>query len=120
MKQELEFKIEGKEWVSLQDAAFNKLNKKAKIDGFRPGKAPREIFEKNNLEVGLIEVDIEGFEQNFLTNKNEILLETVHSTTGATGNYISSPVIKVNTALDNTLIIDNTNIFLFDFSHKIT
>ena len=28
MKQELEFKIEGKEWVSLQDAAFNKLNKK--------------------------------------------------------------------------------------------
>ena len=27
MKQELEFKIEGKEWVSLQDAAFNKLNK---------------------------------------------------------------------------------------------
>ena len=52
---------------------------------------------------------IRGFEQNFLTNKNEILLETVHSTTVATGNYISSPVIKVNTALDNTLIIDNTN-----------
>ena len=46
MKQELEFKIEGKEWVSLQDAAFNKLNKKAKIDGFRPGKAPRDMFEK--------------------------------------------------------------------------
>ena len=30
MKQELEFKIEGKEWVSLQDAAFEKLNKKIK------------------------------------------------------------------------------------------
>ena len=46
MKQELEFKIEGKEWVSLQDEAFNKLNKSAKIDGFRPGKAPRAMFEK--------------------------------------------------------------------------
>ena len=46
MKQELEFKIEGKEWVSLQDEAFNKLNKNAKIDGFRPGKAPRAMFEK--------------------------------------------------------------------------
>ena len=46
MKQELEFKIEGKEWVSLQDEAFNKLNKDAKIDGFRPGKAPRAMFEK--------------------------------------------------------------------------
>jgi len=46
MKQELEFKIEGKEWVSLQDEAFNKLNKSAKIDGFRPGKAPGAMFEK--------------------------------------------------------------------------
>ena len=46
MKQELVFKIEGKEWVNLQDDAFNKLNKDAKIDGFRPGKASREMFEK--------------------------------------------------------------------------
>lgn len=46
MKQELEFKIEGKEWGTLQDNAFTKLNKDAKIDGFRPGKAPRAMFEK--------------------------------------------------------------------------
>ena len=46
MKQELEFKIEGNEWGKLQDEAFNKLNKNAKIDGFRPGKATREMFEK--------------------------------------------------------------------------
>lgn len=46
MKQELEFKIEGKEWGKLQDDAFNKLNKNAKVDGFRPGKASREMFEK--------------------------------------------------------------------------
>ena len=46
MKQELEFKVEGIEWEKLQDEAFNKLNKSAKIDGFRPGKAPRNVFEK--------------------------------------------------------------------------
>lgn len=46
MKQELEFKIEGNEWGKLQDEAFAKLNKNAKIDGFRPGKAPRAMFEK--------------------------------------------------------------------------
>ena len=46
MKQELEFKIEGKEWGNLQEEAFNKLNKNAKIDGFRPGKASRAMFEK--------------------------------------------------------------------------
>jgi len=47
MKEELVLKLEGKEWGNLQDEAFNKVNKKAKIDGFRPGKAPREIYEKN-------------------------------------------------------------------------
>ena len=46
MKQELEFKVEGIEWEKLQEEAFNKLNKTAKIDGFRPGKAPRNVFEK--------------------------------------------------------------------------
>ena len=46
MKQEFSLKLEGKEWVSLQDSAFAKVNKKAKVDGFRPGKAPRDMYEK--------------------------------------------------------------------------
>jgi len=46
MKQEFSFKIEGIEWEKLQDSAFEKVNKKAKIDGFRPGKAPRNVYEK--------------------------------------------------------------------------
>ena len=46
MKQEFSLKVEGKEWVSLQDSAFEKVSKKAKVDGFRPGKAPREMYEK--------------------------------------------------------------------------
>lgn len=46
MKQEFNLEVKGKEWVSLQDAAFEKVNKDAKIDGFRPGKAPRSMYEK--------------------------------------------------------------------------
>ena len=46
MKQEFNLVVKGKEWVSLQDEAFEKVNKKAKIDGFRPGKAPRSMYEK--------------------------------------------------------------------------
>ena len=46
MKQEFSLKVEGKEWVRLQDTAFEKVNKDAKIDGFRPGKAPRNMYEK--------------------------------------------------------------------------
>ena len=39
-------KIEGKEWEDALDKAFKKANAKAKIDGFRPGKAPKNIFIK--------------------------------------------------------------------------
>ena len=46
MKQEFSLNLKGKEWVSLQDSAFEKVSKKAKVDGFRPGKAPREMYEK--------------------------------------------------------------------------
>ncbi len=46
MKQEFNFKLEGKEWEELQEQAFAKVNKKAKIDGFRPGKAPKNIYIK--------------------------------------------------------------------------
>ena len=43
---ELTIKVEGKEWKDAIDAAFAKANKKVKIDGFRPGKAPKEVFLK--------------------------------------------------------------------------
>ena len=47
-KNELEIiiKIEGKEWEDALDKAYDKASKKAKIDGFRPGKAPRAMYEK--------------------------------------------------------------------------
>lgn len=43
---EITIKIEGKEWEEAMDKAFQKANKNAKIDGFRPGKAPKDIFIK--------------------------------------------------------------------------
>ena len=43
---EVTIKIEGKVWENALDQAFEKANKKVKIDGFRPGKAPKEVFIK--------------------------------------------------------------------------
>ena len=43
---EINIKVEGKEWEDALDKAFVKANAKAKIDGFRPGKAPKEVFLK--------------------------------------------------------------------------
>ncbi len=64
MREEVNFKLEGKEWVELQDKAFEKLNKKDNIDGFRPGKAPRDIFEK---KYGKQEIILEAADE--ATNK---------------------------------------------------
>ncbi len=46
-KHEFTIKMEGKEWEEAQDKAFLKRNKNAKIDGFRPGKAPKDVFIKH-------------------------------------------------------------------------
>lgn len=46
MAKEITIKVEGKEWEEAMDKSFKKANKNAKIPGFRPGKAPKEIFLK--------------------------------------------------------------------------
>ena len=46
MKKDISYKVTGKEWDEAKDKAFNKLNAKHTIDGFRQGKAPRSMFEK--------------------------------------------------------------------------
>ena len=46
MKKVVNYKVEGKEWEEAKNKAFEKIVKKVKVDGFRQGKCPRNIFEK--------------------------------------------------------------------------
>ena len=43
---EIVIKVEGEKWEKALDRAFKEANSKAKIDGFRPGKAPKSVFIK--------------------------------------------------------------------------
>jgi trigger factor len=43
---EVTVKIEGESWTQAIDKAFAEKQKTVKVDGFRKGKVPREIFEK--------------------------------------------------------------------------
>lgn len=43
---EITIKVEGLEWEKAIDQAFDRAIKKTKIDGFRSGKAPKEVFMK--------------------------------------------------------------------------
>ena len=46
MKKEFTIEVKGKEWEEALDKAFQKAVKNVKIDGFRKGKAPKDIFLK--------------------------------------------------------------------------
>lgn len=43
---EIEIKLEGESWTKCLDNAFKKKNKEVKIDGFRKGAAPKEVYLK--------------------------------------------------------------------------
>ncbi len=45
-KHELRTKVEGQKWNEALDKSFQKKVKEVKIDGFRKGKAPRDVYEK--------------------------------------------------------------------------
>lgn len=51
---EVIIEINGDEWEKILDETFKKVIKKVKIDGFRPGKAPREVFEKKYGKAALV------------------------------------------------------------------
>ena len=46
-EKEIIIKIEGADWEKILDEAFKKANRKAKIAGFRPGKAPKNVYIKH-------------------------------------------------------------------------
>lgn len=45
-EKEIVIKIEGKKWDEKVEQAYQKASKKVKIDGFRPGHAPKDVFYK--------------------------------------------------------------------------
>lgn len=68
---EVIIKIDGEEWQKAMDKAFKKLNKDAKIDGFRPGKAPKEMYIK---KYGMTSIYMEAAEES-LNKAYELMLE---------------------------------------------
>ncbi len=50
---EIEIKVEGKQWEEAKDKAYKKASSKVTIDGFRKGKAPKDVFLKKYGEESL-------------------------------------------------------------------
>ena len=89
---EVKVKIEGKEWKEALEKAFVKANKKAKIDGFRPGKAPKDMFiKKYGMESLYMEAGDLVIEKAYMNviNENKDL------------ELVAQPDIKLNSVDDD-------------------
>ena len=50
MRKEISKKLEGAAWEKEIEKAYEKASKNFKVDGFRPGHAPKDIFMKKYKE----------------------------------------------------------------------
>lgn len=61
---EVKIEIKGDEWKKEIDKAFDKVIKEVKIDGFRQGKAPRNIYEQKYGKSSLVVEAVDNAMQN--------------------------------------------------------
>ncbi len=92
MEKEIIIKIDGENWKEALDKAFKKLNKTAKIDGFRPGKAPKEVFIK---KYGMTSLYMEASE-SLLDKAYEMMLKE-----NKDDDIVAQPAINVNAVTDD-------------------
>lgn len=86
--------IEGEEWQKAIDKAFKKKNKDVKIDGFRKGNAPKDIYLKNfGLESLFMDaVDMvadEAFQKIDMADKVGLVVEPQIDITEIDGNKVT-------------------------------
>lgn len=73
---EIEITIDGKEWESILDKSFKKKNKDVKIDGFRKGNAPKDVYIKKfgieSLYMDAVDMAVDPAYRKLLENKEMV------------------------------------------------
>jgi len=77
---EIKVKIEGEKWNKAKEDAFNKVQKEIRIDGFRKGKAPKDIIIKKygeeNLWLDAADMCIQEAYQNMVEENKDLEIVT--------------------------------------------
>ena len=85
-RHELSFTVEGEIWTKEINKAFESIRKNVKVDGFRPGKVTKEVFDKKfGKEDYLIQAANVMIEQKF----SEVMSENKYK-------LVADPQIKIN------------------------
>lgn len=94
-------KVDGKDWKECLDKTFDEAIKKVKIDGFRPGKAPKSVFlKKYGIESLYNEaankaIDI-AYSKVLVDNKDDMM------------NIVARPDISLNDINENEVVFEFT------------
>lgn len=99
---EVTITIDGDEWQKILDDTFKKVNKTVKIDGFRPGKAPRNIFEKKYGKATIVSQAVEDQMQEAYKK--------------ALDKFSGDPIIQPTVAIKE--VNDEKVTYLFTFTTK--
>ncbi len=99
---EVKIEITGDEWSKKIDEAFKKVIKTVKIDGFRPGKAPRNIYEQKYGKASLIAEAVDNNMQDAYTKALEEFK----------GNPIVQPTVAIEKADEEGVV------YVFTFTTK--
>ena len=106
---EIEVKIEGKKWEEALDKAYKKQKKDIKIDGFRKGSVPKDVFIKkvgietlysDAIDLSLNEIYLNVIKENKLNPVCEPKIDITHICDhDATFKFtvIEKPEIKLET-----------------------
>ncbi len=128
--QEFEIKLE-KEWIEALDKAYKKVSKNAKVDGFRKGSVPKDIFMKNygveSLYDEAINMSIDGAYKK-LIDENDIkpVIQPTVDVTGVSDTnvifkftIISQPEIKLGEYKNLGLKKDSTKVSKKELDEQI-
>ncbi len=92
-RHELKIEVKGEEWKKLVDESFQKVSKEKTVDGFRKGKAPRNLFDKKyGKESYLIEAANKAVDGEF----RKVLLEKKYQ-------LVAEPQIHITKLEDDVL-----------------
>lgn len=99
---EITVEFNGDDWKNKVNETFKKVIKKVKIDGFRPGKAPRSVYEKKYGKQALIAEAVDEYMQEAYVK--------------AIGKLKESPILRPTVSLDK--VDEDGVIYKFVFTTK--
>ena len=103
MKESYTLKLEGKEWTNCLHEAYDKKKKDVKLDGFRKGQVPYEIYVK---KMGIEALYMDAIDMAVDTMYAKLLSDPKTITPAATPNRTPIPKHTALSSFDFIMLYD--------------